>query len=413
MLSLISIGPGDLNYMIPAASQALQTADIIIGYQFYLDQVQHMLNDQQRMITSQLGSEMDRAEQAVALSQERQHVAMISSGDIGIYAMASPIFDVLRAQNWAGENPEVQVYPGISAIQAASARLGAPLGHDFCTISLSDLLTPWPVIQKRVRAAAWGDFVIGFYNPRSRNRHWQLGHVVGILLDYRSPDTPVAIIRNVTRPDEQITVTTLGEFDPIQVDMFTLVLVGNSQSYAIGGGMATPRGYTSGNDDVANSTEATPVRETSKLYPISLVGLENSLAVVVGGGPVGTRKVRGLLKVGAKVKVVSPEITPALQMLVDDSKVQWVPRAYQGLDLAMAKVVFAATNQRLVNAEIAHDARLAGAFCNVADAPDEGDFYVPAVYRHDGMLVAVSSEAGSPRRSVKLRDEIGGLLGGE
>ncbi|MEM7133601.1 MAG: precorrin-3B C(17)-methyltransferase [Chloroflexota bacterium] len=242
-LHLISIGPGDLREMTPAAQAALTQAQIIIGYQGYLDQIAHLLHDGQKIQESQLGQEMNRAREAISLAQSGQTVAMISSGDIGIYAMASPIFDVLREQGWQGDKPQVVVHPGISAIQAGAARLGAPLGHDFCTISLSDLLTPWPVIERRVEAATWGDFVIGFYNPRSQKRDWQLDKAVEILRQHRQPATPVAIIRNVTRSDETIQVTSLGEFDTTVVDMFTLVLVGNSQSYPIGGGMATPRGY--------------------------------------------------------------------------------------------------------------------------------------------------------------------------
>ena len=243
-LSLVSIGPGDLAMMTPDAQAALKKAEVIIGYQYYLEQLAPLRHDGQEVITSQLGSEVERAEQAVQLAQAGKSVAMVSSGDIGIYAMASPIFDVLRAQGWTGSKPTVSVYPGVSAIQATAARLGAPLGHDFCTISLSDLLTPWEVIERRVEAAAWGDFVIGFYNPRSRTRDWQLQKAVDILRKHRTDQTPIAVARNMTRPDEQVTVTTLGDFDVTQVDMFTLVLVGNSQSYAIGGGMATPRGYT-------------------------------------------------------------------------------------------------------------------------------------------------------------------------
>jgi len=226
-----------------AAQTALATVQHVIGYRGYLDQIAHLLNEEQQIIESELGQEMDRAHQAVELARSGEPVAMVSSGDIGIYAMASPIFDVLREDGWQGEGPEVTVHPGISAIQATSAYLGAPLGHDFCTISLSDLLTPWTVIERRIEAAAWGDFVVGFYNPRSRKRDWQLNRAIEILQQHRSENTPVALARHVSRPEEDIQVTTLAEFDPEQVDMFTLVLIGNSQSYQIGRGMATPRGY--------------------------------------------------------------------------------------------------------------------------------------------------------------------------
>lgn len=247
MLHLISIGPGDLSQMTPAAQSALQSCDVVIGYTYYIDQIRPLMSDDTEFVLSQLGQEMERADDAVVRAANGRTVAMISSGDIGIYAMASPIFDVLREREWDGTGedggPEVTVHPGISAIQATAARLGAPLGHDFCTISLSDLLTPWPVITKRIEAAAWGDFVIGFYNPRSLKRDWQLDYALTELRKHRPDDTPVALARNMTRSDETITVTTLADVDPNDVDMFTLVLVGNSQSYFIGNGMATPRGY--------------------------------------------------------------------------------------------------------------------------------------------------------------------------
>ena len=242
-LILVSIGPGDLNFMLPAAREALAGVDVIIGYRFYLDQIGPIRQAHQEVEVSQLGSEIARAERAVEIALSGRSVAMVSSGDIGIYAMASPIFDTLKERGWDGQSPEVEVYPGVSAIQGTAARLGAPLGHDFCTISLSNLLTPWSVIENRLEAAAWGDFVIGFYNPKSQRRDWQLSKAKEILLKHRSAETPVAISRNVTREDERIILTTLGELDVELVDMFSLVLVGNSQTYRLGDRLVTPRGY--------------------------------------------------------------------------------------------------------------------------------------------------------------------------
>ncbi|HEU4321954.1 MAG TPA: precorrin-3B C(17)-methyltransferase [Roseiflexaceae bacterium] len=242
-LTLVSIGPGDLAMLTEQARRALYEAEALVGYQLYIDMVRPLLRPGQHVIASPIGDELERARQAVALAAEGRRVALISSGDIGIYAMAGPVFDTLRAQGWDGAHPAVVVVPGISAVQAAAARLGAPISHDFCTISLSDLLTPWEQIERRVRAAAWADFVVAFYNPRSRARDWQLGRALELLRAERPPGTPVALVRNVSRPDEAITLTTLAEVDPAAVDMFTLVLVGNSQSYTVGGRMATPRGY--------------------------------------------------------------------------------------------------------------------------------------------------------------------------
>lgn len=242
-LALIGMGPGDLQQLTAAARAALQAAEVVVGYRFYLDLAAPLLRPEQEAVDSRLGQELDRARQAIDLAEAGRRVALISSGDIGIYAMASPVFEALRERDWSGDAPPVTVHPGISAVQAVAARVGAPLGHDFCTISLSDLLTPWPVIERRVEAAAWGDFVIAFYNPRSEKRDWQLGRALEILRQHRAADTPVVTVRNVTRPDEAVHRTTLAALDPAQVDMFTLVLIGNSQSYVYASRLITPRGY--------------------------------------------------------------------------------------------------------------------------------------------------------------------------
>jgi cobalt-precorrin 5A hydrolase/precorrin-3B C17-methyltransferase len=238
--------------MTIAAKAALQQAEVVIGYQGYIEQVRPLLNPAQTVHALPIGQEMARAQQAIELAEAGQRVALVSSGDIGVYAMAGPVFERLRAQAWTGRAPSIQLFPGISALQAVAARLGAPISHDFCAISLSDLLTPWPVIERRVQAASIGDFVIAFYNPRSRERHWQLEEALKILAAHRAPETPVTVARNVMRQDEQITLTTLAAVDVTQVDMFTLVLVGNSQSYVVGGRLATPRGYKTTPTDFAN-----------------------------------------------------------------------------------------------------------------------------------------------------------------
>jgi cobalt-precorrin 5A hydrolase/precorrin-3B C17-methyltransferase len=240
---------------------------VVVGYQLYVDLVHPLLREGQEVIASPIGDELARARQAIELAAAGRRVALISSGDIGIYAMAGPVFELLRERGWSGSAPTIEVLPGISAVQAAAARLGAPISHDFCTISLSDLLTPWELIERRVRAAAWGDFVIAFYNPRSRERDWQLARAIAILHEHRAAETPVALARGVSRSDESIVITTLGELDPAAVDMFTLVLVGNSRSYVVGGHMATPRGYPAktGGGTIARAgrAEATPREATT------------------------------------------------------------------------------------------------------------------------------------------------------
>ncbi len=413
LLSLVSLGPGNFQQMTLAAKAALQSADVVIGYQVYIDFIRSLLQPHQELVLSPIGSEVERAKQSLELAATGQHVAMISSGDIGIYAMASPIFELLQQQ--PEPKPEVQVYPGVSAIQATAAKLGAPLGHDFCTISLSDLLTPWSVIERRLQAAAWGDFVIGFYNPRSKKRDWQLQRALEILLAYRSEDTPVAMVRNITRHDEEVTLTTLTEFEPEQVDMFTLVLVGNSQTFATTDRMITPRGYVREHASQAETdvteieftkTLPTPPQMGGGVYPITLTHMHRNLVVVVGGGPVGQRKVKGLLNTGAKIVLISPKITPQLQQWVNEGAIKWLPRLYQKGDMAGYQLAFAATNQRQINAQITDEAALLDIPCNVADNPDTGHFHVPAVHRQPELVVSVSTTGKSPRKAKQIRDKI-------
>jgi precorrin-3B C17-methyltransferase len=242
-LSLVSLGPGSLDYLPPVAYTVLTEAEVVIGYGGYLHVITPLLDPtRQRIIERPLGTELQRAREALELAQGGTAVALVSGGDIGVYAMAGPVFQQLAALGWSDEAPQIEVIPGISAVQAVAARLGAPIAHDFCCISLSDLLTPWELIERRVQAAAMADFVIAFYNPRSRDRHWQLDAARVILLEHRAPATPVAVARAVTRPDEQIVCTTLAELDVRGVDMLSLVLVGNSQTRRLGPWLATPRG---------------------------------------------------------------------------------------------------------------------------------------------------------------------------
>jgi cobalt-precorrin 5A hydrolase/precorrin-3B C17-methyltransferase len=243
-LWLVSLGPGSLDYLPPAACTALAHAEVVIGYGVYLDLIAPLLDpERQCIIERPLGAEMQRAREALELAHGGAGVALVSSGDIGIYAMAGPVFQQLAALGWAEDPPMIEVIPGISAVQAVAARLGAPIAHDFCCISLSDLLTPWDLIERRVRAAAEADFVVAFYNPRSQERHWQLEAARNILLQHRSPATPVVVARAVARSDEQIRCTTLAKLDVTTVDMFSLVLIGNSQTRRLGPWLATPRGY--------------------------------------------------------------------------------------------------------------------------------------------------------------------------
>ena len=240
-LSVVGIGPGSDAYLVPAARQVLATADIVIGYHYYFQFVSHLLKPGCASVGRELSEEEARAELAVNSCRPGTHVVVISSGDAGIFAMASLVYEYAARQQRT--DIRLETIPGISAFQAAAARLGAPIGHDFCCLSLSDLMTPWATIEKRVTAAATGDFVTSIYNPRSQKRNWQLARLREIFLRHRRPDTPVAIVRQVTRPEETVHLTTLAELAVELVDMFCLVLIGNSQTYRFGEFLVTPRGY--------------------------------------------------------------------------------------------------------------------------------------------------------------------------
>ncbi len=241
-LHLVGSGPGRLDLLTPAARQALAASSAWVGYGLYLDLLEPLRRSDQLRLDGRLTEERARCAEALALACQGLPVALVSSGDSGIYAMAGLALE-LWLQLPANDRPGFAVHPGISALQLAAARAGAPLMHDFCTISLSDRLTPWEVIERRLRAAAAGDFVVALYNPRSRDRHWQLQRACELLLEGRSASTPVAIARQLGRSEEAVSLHSLGSLPIEQVDMLTLVLVGNSSSYLQDGKMVTPRGY--------------------------------------------------------------------------------------------------------------------------------------------------------------------------
>ncbi|GAA1003203.1 precorrin-3B C(17)-methyltransferase [Streptomyces thermogriseus] len=236
-LAIVGIGPGARDLLTPRAKAELRRASVLVGLDQYVDQIRDLLRPGTRILESGLGAEEERARTAVAEARRGHAVALIGSGDAGVYAMASP------ALAEASDDIDVVGVPGVTAALAAGAVLGAPLGHDHVSISLSDLHTPWEVIERRVRAAAEADLVVTFYNPRSRNRDWQLPRALEILAGHREPATPVGVVRNASRPDESSLLTTLAELDPTTVDMMTVVTVGNTATRAIAGRMVTPRGY--------------------------------------------------------------------------------------------------------------------------------------------------------------------------
>ncbi len=242
-LWLVGTGPGQLDQITPAARTAIAQADAVIGYSLYMEMIQPLLRPGQIIEALPITQERQRAERAIELAFWGLTVVVVSSGDCGIYGMAGLVLEQLRSQEWDGKTPAVQVFPGITALQAAASRVGAPLMHDFCAISLSDLLTPWEVIQRRLTAAAQADFVTALYNPRSKTRTEQLAMAQEIFLQYRHGNTPVALVRSAYRSDEQITLTTLEDLLTHPVDMLTTVLIGNQSSRLFEGWMITPRGY--------------------------------------------------------------------------------------------------------------------------------------------------------------------------
>jgi cobalt-precorrin 5A hydrolase/precorrin-3B C17-methyltransferase len=245
-LAIIGIGPGDADWRTPEASAALGGASDIVGYGLYLDLLSEALRGKRRHALG-LGAETERARLAHDLAAEGRHVALVSSGDAGIYGLASLVFELVdRTDRADWRRLKLSVVPGISALQAAGARVGAPLGHDFAVISLSDLLTPWAQIERRLAAAARGDFVLALYNPRSQRRTRQLEAARRILLRHRRPGTPVVLARNLGREGEQVTLGTLARFDARAVDMLTLILVGSRATRVLPGNpprLYTPRGY--------------------------------------------------------------------------------------------------------------------------------------------------------------------------
>ncbi len=266
-LAIIGIGPGMRDWRSPEAAQALAESSDIVGYGLYLNLIADAIAGKTQHETG-LGDEEGRARRALDLAASGRNVALVSSGDAGIYGLAALAFELLeRAENPAWARVDIRVCPGISALQAAAARAGAPLGHDFCAISLSDLLTPWPDIERRLEAAAAADFVTALYNPASLRRRDHLVHAHKIFSAHRPPDTPVIVARNLGRSDERVEIVALRDFDPAAVDMLTLVLIGSAATRRVDAAgrlwVYTPRGY---------AAKATPLRKTGESWTVHFIG---------------------------------------------------------------------------------------------------------------------------------------------
>ena len=239
------IGPGSREDITPAVMQAVSESDVVVGYKYYFQFIEPYLSGKAVCVDSGMRKERERALEAFNYAMEGLNVCVISSGDAGIYGMAPLIWEMYlhKKEEGLAEELDLKVIPGISAFQKAASLLGAPIGHDMCIISLSDLMTPWEKIEKRIKAAAYADFITAIYNPKSHGRYWQLYRLKELFLKERGGDTPVGYVRQAGREEQKVAVTTLQEFDPEDVDMFTVVLIGNSQSYIKEGKFITPRGY--------------------------------------------------------------------------------------------------------------------------------------------------------------------------
>ena len=239
IIQVVGTGPGGLDYLTPAAEKAILAADVVIGYRTYLDLIAGLLPGKE-VITSSMMQEVERCARAFELAESGRRVVMVSGGDPGIYAMAGLIYEIAVEKN---STIPISVIPGLAAVNSCAARLGAPLMHDFATISLSDLLTPWEVIEKRLHAAASADFVIALYNPRSKKRTEHIKKAREIIMRYRDGKTPVGIVSAAMREDEVITLTDLAAMLAADINMQSTVIIGNSTTFTWQGRIITPRGY--------------------------------------------------------------------------------------------------------------------------------------------------------------------------
>ena len=241
-LCVVGPGPGTAALLTGQAQAALQGSDVIIGYDGYFQWVADLVRHKE-CLALPLTQEVARAQLAVERALAGQAVSVISSGDAGIYGMASLVLEMLEHHQDKTVLPEVVVIPGVSAVNACAALLGAPIAHDFAVLSLSDLLTPWTVIEKRLAAAAEADFVMVLLNPKSARRQWQFAQACALLGQHRAPETPVGLVRNAYRPDQSVVLTTVSGLADADVDMLTTVIVGNSQTRCFQSRLITPRGY--------------------------------------------------------------------------------------------------------------------------------------------------------------------------
>ncbi|CAK8721925.1 Precorrin-3B C17-methyltransferase [Candidatus Electrothrix gigas] len=240
-LTVVGTGPGAEDLITPRAQQALTQAQVVVGYTTYLELIRHFLSPQQEILSSAMMQEIDRCRRALELADSGKKVALVCGGDPGIYAMAGLVYELVCD---TGSTSTIEIIPGIAALNACAAVLGAPLMHDFAAISLSDLMTPWDLIERRLEAAAMADFVTVIYNPKSKKRTEQIVRAQEIMLKQRNPKTPVGIVSGASREHESVCLTTLEKMLDQEIGMQTTVIIGNSATFVFGEKMVTPRGYS-------------------------------------------------------------------------------------------------------------------------------------------------------------------------
>jgi precorrin-3B C17-methyltransferase len=244
ILYVVGIGPGAQDHATPAALKAIAESQLVVGYTTYIKLVRHLLEGKE-IVKTGMTEEIGRARAAIERARDGATVSLISSGDAGVYGMAGLVFQVLKEMGWKkGDSPELRLVPGMTALNSCASLVGAPLVHDSCSISLSDLLTPWSVIEKRIEAAASADFVIGLYNPASGRRTRQIVDAQAIIRRHREGNTPVALVKSAYREMEQVVLTNLDTFLDYEIGMLTTVIIGSSHTFMFEGYMVTPRGYT-------------------------------------------------------------------------------------------------------------------------------------------------------------------------
>lgn len=284
---LVGIGPGSIDHMTARARAAIAQADTIIGYVTYIKLVADLIEGKE-IIRKSMTEELDRAIEALERARQGKKVALISSGDAGVYGMAGPTFEVLFQAGWVPPEPgeagiEVEIVPGASALNSCAALVGAPLTHDFCAISLSDLLTPWPTIARRLDAAAQADFVVALYNPKSGRRTQQIVQAQRLFLRHRRADTPVAIVKSAYRRRERVEFITLDTMAEADIGMLSTVLIGNSNTFVRNGLMVTPRGYAN-KYDVADGGATREGEKAGRSLSTGLNGWMESLHAQYAAG---------------------------------------------------------------------------------------------------------------------------------